>query len=133
MKVNSSRMNFAEIVQEYITDYRQDVLSTMYETIDEVSKETVKDLKDISKKTFKSKKKKAYWKGWTRKVEQGRTSVGATIYGKSGTYQLAHLLEYGHAKAGGGRVEGTPHISVVNDKANDEVYHRMMDKLERLP
>lgn len=125
--VHSSKMNFAEVVQDMLLkQYYPNVVETTTDVIDEVSKEAVKKLKQDSPKGAKGK----YAKGWTRKVETGRLTVGATVYGKHGTYQLAHLLEHGHAKRGGGRTESLVHIAPVEQWAIDEAYERIMHRLE---
>ena len=126
--VHSSKMNFAEVVQDMLEkQYYPNVVETTTDVIDEVSKEAVKKLKQDSPKGAKGK----YAKGWTRKVETGRLTVGATVYGKRGTYQLAHLLENGHAKRGGGRTAPIVHIKPVEEWAISEVEKKIREKVER--
>ena len=130
MVVSSSKMNFAEVVQDMLEkQYYPQVVEVATQVVDEVSKEAVSRLKKESPKGAKGK----YAKGWTRKVETGRLTVGATVYGKHGTYQLAHLLENGHARRGGGRnVDAIVHIKPVEEWAVNEAYERIFDRLEGL-
>lgn len=52
-----------------------------------------------------------YAKSWkTKKVKESSHSLEMTVHSKN-RYQIAHLLEHGHAKRGGGRVSGKPHIA----------------------
>lgn len=52
-----------------------------------------------------------YAKSWTtKKVKENSHTLKMTVHSKN-RYQIAHLLEHGHAKRGGGRVEGKPHIA----------------------
>lgn len=119
---------FASTVKELLEDYvMSDVIPAMNETIDEVSKEAVKELKAKSPRGAT----KRYYKGWTRTVEKGRLITTAIIHGKSGTYQIAHLLENGHALRNGGRWNPPKHpIAEVDEDISKEAYDRMVRKLE---
>lgn len=52
-----------------------------------------------------------YKNSWaTKKVSESSNSLVITVYSKN-RYQLAHLLEHGHAKRGGGRTRAISHIA----------------------
>ena len=52
-----------------------------------------------------------YAKSWTvKKQRETSSSLSLTVHSRN-RYQLAHLLEFGHAKRGGGRVSAQPHIA----------------------
>ena len=78
-------------------------------------KKTAKSVKDeISANA--PKKTGAYAKSWTaKKTKENSHSLKMTVHSKN-RYQLAHLLEKGHAKRGGGRVSGKPHIAPAEEK-----------------
>lgn len=131
MVVNSSKFNFKDVVETMLTRYGADVFEEVTEAIDEVSKESVKRLKSESPKGATGE----YRKGWARKIDKGRLSVGATVYGKTpATYAVAHLLEHGHVSKNGtgrtfGRVAEIVHIAPIEEWAIDETYDRIVTKL----
>lgn len=58
-----------------------------------------------------------YAKSWSVKnKKETSNSLEVTVYSKN-RYQLAHLLEYGHAKRGGGRTKAQPHIAPAEETA----------------
>lgn len=59
----------------------------------------------------------AYAKSWSVKnTRETSNSLEVTVHSKN-RYQLAHLLEFGHAKRGGGRVTGKAHIAPAEQRA----------------
>lgn len=58
-----------------------------------------------------------YSKSWTVKtVRETSNSLELVVHSRN-RYQLTHLLEFGHAKRGGGRVSARPHIASAEEKA----------------
>ena len=52
-----------------------------------------------------------YKKSWAVKTtKENANAMEVTVHSKN-RYQLAHLLEFGHAKRGGGRTRAFPHIA----------------------
>lgn len=128
MVVNSSKFNFKDTVDGIMKWYYQEVVAAGYEVIPQVAKEAAAKLRKTSPRRSVNGGK--YAKGWASKKEKGRLQVVATVYGKPGTYQLAHLLEHGHALRGGGRTNSIVHIAPVEEWATNEAYDRIMDKVE---
>ena len=60
-----------------------------------------------------------YAKSWTAtKTLEKSGALQMTVRSKN-RYQIAHLLEKGHAKRNGGRVEGIPHIAPAEEHGKE--------------
>lgn len=100
-------INIADEIARALSEFRNDIVEGIDEAKLKVAKETVKDLKLTSPK-----KTGDYRKGWTTK----KVGTAQVIHNKT-EYRLTHLLEKGHAKRGGGRVQAYPHIAPAEDRA----------------
>ncbi len=110
-----------------LADYSQDVVEKVNASSEKVGKETVKMLKATSpKKTGK------YAKSWTMKTEKaiGQPDL-RIIHAKAPHYRLTHLLEHGHAKVGGGRVEGKPHIGPAEEQVIKDFVSEVEEAIRR--
>ncbi|PEF36311.1 HK97 gp10 family phage protein [Bacillus wiedmannii] len=83
------------------------------------AQEEVADLAVSKLRQSGPKKTGAYRKGWRKKKEGN----GVVVHNTKG--QLTHLLEKGHAKAGGGRVPAKVHIRPVEEYVIDELPRRI--------
>ena len=67
-----------------------------------------------------------YKKSWAVKTtKENANAMEVTVHSKN-RYQLAHLLEFGHAKRGGGRTRAFPHIAPA-EKAAAELLEREVE------
>ena len=68
-----------------------------------------------------------YAESWTeRKTHEDENSLEITVYSPT-QYQLAHLLEHGHAKRGGGRTRAFPHIAPA-EQSGIEMLEKEIDE-----
>ena len=95
------------------------------------------DLKAVVKKTGNEVRKQIqstapkasgkYSKSWSVKTtKESSNGMEVTVYSRN-RYQLAHLLEFGHAKRGGGRVAARPHIAAA-EQAGIEQLQSLIEK-----
>lgn len=112
--------DMASVIVKELEEYSQDVTDGLKESIKTVSKECVKEIKE--KSPSRSGK---YKKGWKNKVSyEDKSDIRITVY-NSKKPQLAHLLEFGHAKVNGGRVSGKPHISPAEQNAEKKLMKKV--------
>ena len=82
-------------------------------------KRAVKDAGDVVKDDIRSHSPKDtgdYAKSWAVKKRKETSNSMTVVVHSRNRYQLAHLLEFGHAKRGGGRVSARPHIASAEQK-----------------
>ncbi|OFD38591.1 MULTISPECIES: HK97 gp10 family phage protein [Bacillus cereus group] len=111
--------DFASEIARELQRYADVVEEELMAAQEEVADVAVDKLKQNSPK-----KTGGYRKGW-RKKKDGKSVV---IHNTKG--QLTHLLENGHAKAGGGRVQEKVHIRPVEEYVIDELPRRIERAIE---
>lgn len=113
----------AATIAAELESYRQSVTDGLKEEIKKVSDECAKEVRMRAKQNFAG--SGAYAKGWkARIVYENAENIRIVIYNPK-HYQIAHLLEYGHAKVNGGRVEGRPHIRPAEQNAEKTLEKRV--------
>ena len=71
-----------------------------------------------------------YKKSWSVKnVREDSESIELVVHSRN-RYQIAHLLEHGHAKRGGGRVAAKPHIASAEQRRNEKLVQTIEQKLK---
>lgn len=97
------------------------------------------DLKDAVKETAKTVRKEIqanapvdtgkHKKSWSVKnMHEDAESIDLVVHSRN-RYQIAHLLEHGHAKRGGGRVAARPHIAAAEEKGEEQLVETIKQKL----
>lgn len=114
--------------------------SAVMEELEKYAGLAADDLKDAVKETAKSVRKNIqnnapvdtgkYKKSWSVKnVHEDSESIDLVVHSRN-RYQIAHLLEHGHAKRGGGRVAARPHIAPAEEAGNEKLVQTIEEKLK---
>lgn len=113
-KVSVSEM--AAAIEEELNNYKELASDEMKKAVKKAGTTAKNDINDSAPvRTGR------YAKSWRSKVtSEDSVSIGVTVYSPS-RYMLAHLLENGHAKRGGGRVRAIPHIKPAEEHATEEL------------
>ena len=106
----------AQAVMTELEDYRDLAAEDL--------KKAIKRAGDTVKQQIKEKAPKLtgeYSKSWkVRKQYETSGSIGLIVYSPT-KYSLAHLLEHGHAKRGGGRTRAFPHIAPAEEIGEEQL------------
>ena len=116
-----------------LADTIMDTLEEYAGIVAEDVKQAVKDAGDVVKDDIRSHAPKDtgdYAKSWAvKKMKETSSSLTVAVHSRN-RYQLAHLLEFGHAKRGGGRVAAQPHIASAEQKGMEYLEEEIRKALE---
>lgn len=112
----------AEAIVQSMAKYADLSNEVMKRNVTEVSRSVKKDIQaNAPVRTGK------YKKSWAaKKVQEKANSLTMVVHSRD-RYQIAHLLEHGHVKRGGGRVQAVPHIAPAEQRGAED----LMEKMER--
>ncbi|KXS45597.1 MAG: phage-like protein [Candidatus Frackibacter sp. T328-2] len=96
--------DLAQAITEEVKKYTDDVSEAIENEVNETSKDVRKYTKDHSPENDGE-----YKMGWRRRKSIAGGRIEITVYNRKKP-SLVHLLEFGHAKVGGGRVRAYPHL-----------------------
>ena len=111
----------SEIVMKELNEYADVVCDDMKEAVNSASTMVRDQIKATAPKDTG-----AYAKSWSvKKTKETANALEVTVYSRN-RYQLAHLLEFGHEKRGGGRVAAQPHLANAEAHGIEILEHKIM-------
>lgn len=120
----------SDAIKEIVEKYADEVADGIDEAALDVAKKCKDDISQRASTLFEQHSgAQTYYKQWTYKqTGEGRGKAQYTVYCKKPG--LPHLLENGHAKVNGGRVEGRPHIGPAEATAKEEFQRRVEELIK---
>ena len=106
----------ADTVMKGLKEYAQLAADDLKEDVKRAGKTVKQQIESTApRKTGK------YAKSWTvKKTRETSDSIQVVVHSKN-RYQLAHLLEHGHAKRSGGRTRAFPHIAPAEQAGTEQL------------
>ena len=110
-------------INKALSEYSDEIADKVDDIVDNIGNELCDELKETSPK--KSGKYRKGWKVTITSSKKGNKSV--VVHNRQ--FRLTHLLEYGHAKQNGGRVQAYPHIAEAEKKYVDKFLKQVEEAL----
>jgi hypothetical protein len=115
--------DLAKTIESEVRNWTKDIVDDIDDIKKDITKNGVKQLRRGSPKRTGD-----YAKNWTsQKLKNG----DQVIYQKSPTSRLTHVLEKGHAKRNGGRVNPQVHIAPVEEELVSDYINRVEKRLSQ--
>ncbi len=106
--------DLADLVMDGLREYSELADTAMKKAVRKTANSVKKEISENAPK-----RTGRYAKSWTaKKTKENSHTLEMTVHSKN-RYQIAHLLEHGHAKRNGGRVPGKPHIAPAEENGAD--------------
>ena len=102
----------AHVIMEGLQEYADLATDDLKKAVKKAGDEAKKDIPNNAPV-----KTGAYKKSWAVKTTKETSNAMEVVVHSKNRYQLAHLLEFGHAKRGGGRTRAFPHIAPAEQRA----------------
>ena len=119
-KVSIDQM--ASVIMDGLKEYADLATDDLKEAVKKTGNEVRKQIQSTAPKASGK-----YSKSWSVKTtKESSNGMEVTVYSRN-RYQLAHLLEFGHAKRGGGRVAARPHIAAA-EQAGIESFEQAIER-----
>ena len=116
----------AEAVMKGLEDYAKLATDDLKKDVQKAGKKVKEQIESTApKKTGK------YAKSWAvKKVRETSDSIQVVVHSRT-RYQLTHLLEFGHAKRGGGRTRAFPHIEPAEQAGIEQLTRDIENDLRK--
>lgn len=119
-KVSINQM--ASVIMDGLKEYADLATDDLKAAVKKTGNEVRKQIQSTAPKASSK-----YSKSWSVKTtKESSNGMEVTVYSRN-RYQLAHLLEFGHAKRGGGRVAARPHIAAA-EQAGIESFEQAIER-----
>lgn len=114
--------NMADAISEALEEYANLATEDMKKAVKRAGRKVRKEIRENAPRDDGD-----YADSWRVKtVKENANVLSLTVHSRD-RYWLAHLLEFGHAKRGGGRVQGQEHIGPAEELA----VRQLTEEIER--
>ena len=125
MSRNTSIDDMDSVIMTELEKYADLAADELKDAVKETAKSVRKDIQDSAPADTGK-----YKKSWSvRNVHEDSESIDLVVHSRN-RYQIAHLLEHGHAKRGGGRVAARPHIASAEQRGSEKLVEAIESKLK---